>query len=357
MMMTEYWGIRGDDDDDLPSSSDSNIGTRERVAIAAMSVEVPAASSDTRLANSSSSSPFGLNCWQRAWHKCGLRFASMEAEVAFGAYMHSDAIYVALRWPFFALALAYAVFFVADQVYKDESIQAKVRSAPTFFNMVLFGTAWLLTFKVCTGARAHINKVLGSLALLAMLLTCVCFGYVTQFAPELQPTYNFSAMFNNTQSYGPYTFREKGMLIFLGKVQYKMSYGLFFLRSVTIPVTLMLLGLPMRLYLIILVVPFVTALGLIVPAFQMTLAYTEYEIETGLDNLKNAPNEGPFRISATLVAIIVVYISCVVSSLNDESSRRSLFVLHSAMRSQSETLKKDAEFRGYRDVMRSNREA
>ena len=344
-----------------------------------------------------------INCVNKLWHRCGLHFQSAAEEEGFGVYKRNTGVFTSLRWAYFSFAVISIIVLVADMAATGWSTSIAVRACPGAFRVVLFASMWLLSFPSCTNITRRADTIVASLTLLYLLTLCACNVYVTQYAPEYQPQFfNFTLLdsdmefglgnvvFHDWQTqidYGDHTeglclakwavtnasgvcagnvtssfqngddqhlcymhnqtvIVDSAYLSFqfnMGRIQYAMSYGLFFLESLTIPVVLMTVGLPLRLYGPLLSLPFATVLGLLAVAF------------TGaVDNGYSV--KGVFRLCCVLMAAVVLYTSCIVGSFRQERSRRSLFVLHVALQTELDTLSQDVEFRKYREVMRKNRE-
>jgi hypothetical protein len=282
---------------------------------------------------------YELDCWRRAWHRCGLHFPSHEGERAFDDYMRSDHVYSALRWPFLGLALTYLTYLMLAQVFSANVLSDQVRVIPTLLATLQFGTAFLLTLRCCKAARSHVNVVLGTLALLYLAAFCGSSVYLIT-APELQPLYH-----------PPDT---NGTGANLGIMLYTLSYGVFFLEALTIPVVLLVLSLPLRLYGPLVALPALTAFALLLGrALPFVVEFEEDHSLYGADG----PVLGTFRLSCIAALLVIINVACVSSAVVDERARRALFVLHSALQSQSQALEQDAAFRRYREIMRSNREA
>ena len=136
----------------------------------------------------------------------------------------------------------------------------------------------------------------------------------------------------------------------VGATQVALSYGLVFFEGVTIPVGLMILNLPFRVYVLLVMIPTATSLPLAVTRFVLAVLEPNEALEAVAGNIIQA-----LVALLACVGIVVVSVSSVFSVYNQERGWRSLFVLHAAQRTKHRRLEHDAVYRGYRDTLQANR--
>jgi hypothetical protein len=127
--------------------------------------------------------------------------------------------------------------------------------------------------------------------------------------------------------------------------RYVLGYGVFFFEALTVPVTLLMLALPVRLYVMLLVVPAATLVGLLATLLRKGFLQPA------------ARHDDVYFACVVLVAALIVNTACAVRAAAQERVSRKLFLLHSSLQAQAEGLWEDAAFRQYREVMRANRQA
>ena len=122
----------------------------------------------------------------------------------------------------------------------------------------------------------------------------------------------------------------------------------------TMPVTLLLLGIPARMYAMLLVLPGLTAVGLSVKG--LAVVFSDPNLTNSvIEEVNQSLWLGPYNVMTVLCAAIIVYCSSLISAFTYEKSRRTLFVLYCGLQTQQVVLSRDARFRRYRDVMAVNR--
>ena len=349
----------------------------------AASVDLSSQLGHTRAVDSSvlqTSAPALLNCWERAWSRCGLHFESRQSERKFSQYSRNDRFFAALRWPFLWLSLCYVASLVVSIATRKSAPHRStahlvLRGLADMLNAVLFGVAWALSTWRCS--RAHRPTIIASAAIVQVLAFSSVAVYTTQFAPDFQPGFtNFTTGLPGMQYFPPVDSRWIGgvmrgispgegvcvgnstlthdvhvdaVLLWqkdVGALQFFMSYGLFFFDVMMVPVVFLLLNLPFRLYVAVLAVPASTAVFVMGSAISTQLSVGNI---TGLQpQLMGLFNLGVFRVAG-----VVVFASCIAGALSQEHAWRSLFVLHAALRAQSQTLTRDAAYRNVVDANRS----
>ena len=128
----------------------------------------------------------------------------------------------------------------------------------------------------------------------------------------------------------------------LGALQYAISYGIVFTKAATYPIAISLINLPARMYASLMLLPWLTSLSMVL---HFALVNTDALSVTGIEML-----------SFTTLLLLVLYSLSIIGSIYSERSNRSLFILHVALRAQSESLMQDASFRQYRHIIETNRE-
>jgi hypothetical protein len=128
----------------------------------------------------------------------------------------------------------------------------------------------------------------------------------------------------------------ENMLYAQGVMYGILAYASFFFEVLTIPVIFIVLGLPFRLYLCAISIPFL--------AFVMKCCFLF---------------ASPYGINAEYITVfilgLVMFASCIISVFRGEKSRRALFLMYCDLVSRKRDLSKDANFRRYRDILAAHR--
>jgi len=329
-----------------------------------------------------------LSCNSRLFMRYGLHFDSVEAEQKFDSYVHGDDFYSVLKWPFVVCAVAYGVL-TAVSIYIDadwycEDYFCQLDFLFPIISVVLFSTA--ASFGWLPHCRKHSNTTLLAITLTRSIVKGTL-SILEQFRSNGQfeltwfdnstrredpQTHGFNGTefskgclvfsangthvppsyfcWNNTEFYKSYSCIETNALraddTTEGSMQFAVQYSLFFWENLTVPVILMLLGLPFRLYVYAIAVPAIFLVVKLGMAFAMVTEYNDMPTSS----------LGYFMLSAIFAATLIMYTSCFLSVYTSEKSRRKLFILYSALQSQEVKLTRDASFRRYRQKLQTNRE-
>ena len=133
-----------------------------------------------------------------------------------------------------------------------------------------------------------------------------------------------------------------------GSIVYAAQYGLFFWESLTVPVVIMLLELPFRLYVWAIAVPAFFLISKIYLAFSMLTRVELIEWRWLV--------VGYFIQVSIAVASLMMYVSCVLSVLASDQARRKLFAVYGKLQTEEVKLSRDAAFRRYRQKLQHNRQ-
>ena len=141
---------------------------------------------------------------ERQCSRCNLYFPSRFAEAQFSAYVHSDRFFAAAKWPFFALAVAYAVDCAIETAFSDAvGPHAMFRGVESLLKGILFGSAWLFSCPCARTWRRRMNGVVCAVAAVLVLTTCALDVYAAEFVPELQPGSTNFTMGNPHMRFAP----------------------------------------------------------------------------------------------------------------------------------------------------------
>jgi len=138
----------------------------------------------------------------------------------------------------------------------------------------------------------------------------------------------------------------------MGAFLYVSEQGMFFFNMLTVPGSLMALGLPLREY--------VVTLTMLVVAVTVRLFYLFMGTVAQNGFVAGASDSAVVRVGtwgAALLSVdtIVVVACCFASVLSHERSQRSLFVLYCGLQSERIVLERNASTRRYRAAITQNR--
>ena len=255
-----------------------------------------------------------------------------ELDRHFLGFIHSPHFFRALRWPYAvitALELTYALAMVA--------LDDELHAAYPLMTAVLFGTAAALSW-IPRAARYSMVTLtsLGMLSVGAQYMS-VC---IEIFKP---PVFSGNLSHNSTNESlwcmcDVESFEDCPQDcqypadIFLG-----FMYVLPLVQDITIPITLLVLGLPFYLYLWLFGVSVVSWLTTVAAAF----VYSD-PIAAGADMIV------PFAIG------VLLYPMCFITAVVGERARRRMFLKLCSLRNEERHLLNRAKFRGYRQVIAAN---
>eukprot|EP00750_Incisomonas_marina_P023281 INCI5025.6.p1 GENE.INCI5025.6~~INCI5025.6.p1 ORF type:complete len:1135 (+),score=208.66 INCI5025.6:423-3827(+) len=340
-------------------------------------------------------------CWVDFWVRRGMHFGlANHAEERFQAYVHSDEFYAVVKWPFEILGGFHALAAISLAVVGGQwaSGWAAGASALNVADAILYCTAGALGW--WTRGRSKANEIVGWLVAVKLLVMAVSMVLIP-LSPDL--TFNDTDMplFLNDAEVFSGSWEECGLLVesngsaltllapsnecwdavavdqatdvecngqvlvandertalswehvlennfLFGQFLFDLKFGIVFFHLLTMPISLIMLALPFRMYMIALlvavVVTFFVAFARIVDMIELSCFG---EIFGGVTI---------FKLATLLFAAVIVFTSGAISVVQNEKTRRSLFVLYSSLHSQETALTKDANFRKYRDVMLTNR--
>ena len=326
-----------------------------------------------------------LPCIDRLWAKAGLHFPTRHAESQFNAYTSGDGFFGMLKWPFVACAVAQGSYFCANVImvamgscrYSD----CKYVLLYPLSSTLLFGTAAGLGWH--SNLRRHSNSILLTLTIIRSTIMGIVSFVATAQAPEIVAVFwnngdipdelslAGTEMFNSCLVYAvnKSVVPQLDMLCWLnwdeatscfsfrsllaaeavhGSIVYAAQYGLFFWESLTVPVVIMLLELPFRLYVWAIAVPAFFLISKIYLAFSMLTRVELIEWRWLV--------VGYFIQVSIAVASLMMYVSCVLSVLASDQARRKLFAVYGKLQTEEVKLSRDAAFRRYRQKLQHNRQ-
>jgi serine/threonine protein kinase len=309
-----------------------------------------------------------------------------DLERRFDEYMHSDQFYSMLKWPYIGLAVLYLISaFVIIGVMIHERDDNYTDSIGPFYGhqylllglplgecggCLLFGCVSI--FAWTPRLRKNVNSWVLSASLLHGVLQAVStlwngFGseqipnsFVTLFLypSDLKEDWFFvcNTIDNSSTSLANYSaeldaifkqmdFNTSGqnacislisMLRAQGGMYGILAYASFFFEVLTIPVIFIVLGLPFRLYLCAISIPFL--------AFVVKCCF-----------LFASPYGSNVDYITVFILGLVMFASCIISVFRGEKSRRALFLMYCDLVSRKRDLSKDANFRRYRDILAAHR--
>ena len=336
------------------------------------------------------------SCWVRFWSQRHLLFASIAAERAFDTYCRSDGFYRMLRWPYVALCVAYVAYAIGSTVSCEVGdVSCTSACAVPLTSAMLYGGTAVLGW--WHRARRYSNFVVVPLAFVRLVCSAVVAigsGWWVDFSSKSTPAVltssNDGANYlspNSTWSYGyllnatntsaladgtQYCLGEiqlpasaerrfegsisipasvsTGVNIFAaltsqfqyGYAEFALQYGLFFFDALTIPVTLLILGIPFRFYVLLVLIPAATIVAKLVSLVVLSQILVTAFV-------------GNAMVVLLACAAGLVYTSCIVTVFRQERSKRTLFTLYCSLQSEEAKLSRDALFRRYREVLEANR--
>ena len=268
----------------------------------------------------------GCSCWTR--HE--LRFDDRDMERRFVAFLHSDEFFQYLRWPYVVLAVLQLCFTVTMFAVGQQHY-----ALYPFACTVLFGVAALLSW--VRRLRPFSMVTLLTLALVAAGVQCAIVWADLFVATDFNSSGgNFTVCVCDAMLSGECPApcqRKVDEFLFI-------NFLLPLLQDVTIPVTLLVLGLPWYLYVWLLAVSVVSWMGTIDGGLAVCwgVVHTSVLVQIGLSAI---PGLALFPI-------------CVVTAIAGERTRRQMFLKLCSLRTQEKGLLECAMFRGYREALLAN---
>ena len=267
-----------------------------------------------------------FSCWSR--HK--LLFADRNTERRFVSFLHSDAFFRHFRWPF-AVLTALPVVCVVLMLFTMEEMQYSVyRLACT----ALFGAAamfcWVPRF------RRFSTMTLAILGFVAVAVQCAMV-WMQLFTPPTMLTNSSSVVcVCNISLTGQCTMMCRRNIFEIVLVTLLLPL----LQDLTIPVTLLVLGLPFYLYVWIFGLCAISWIGTVAGGFCV---WWDYVVELALPDFWLVVLPG-----------VALYPICAMTAIAGETTRRKMFLQLCNLRSQEINLLEHATFRGYREALMEN---
>ena len=272
---------------------------------------------------------FGLRKLPCAWWtKHRLRFEDHDMERRFVAFLHSEEFFRYLRWPYVALATLQLSFTVAMFAVN----RGRYALSPLAFT-VLFGAAALFSF--LPRAQRFSMITLTTVALLAEIAQCAMVWTDVLYIPVqgMQEIYCLCNVSLSAQC--PSSCQTDWLFWEI------LAYELPLLRDLTVPVTLLVLGLPFYLYVWLVAISVLSWAGTF--AGGLYLYFNFEDVYFTLAEL--------LTLSLPALALFPI---CAITAIAGERMQRQMFLKLCSLRSEESHLLERATFRGYRDALLSN---
>eukprot|EP00750_Incisomonas_marina_P023279 INCI5025.4.p1 GENE.INCI5025.4~~INCI5025.4.p1 ORF type:complete len:1120 (+),score=192.52 INCI5025.4:185-3544(+) len=341
-------------------------------------------------------------CWVDFWVRRGMHFGlANHAEERFQAYVHSDEFYAVVKWPFEILGGFHALAAISLAVVGGQWASGWAAGAVVLnvADAILYCTAGALGW--WTRGRSKANEIVGWLVAVKLLVMVVSMVLIP-LSPDLTFNDTVTPLFLNDAEVFSGSWEECGLLVesngsaltllapsnecwdavavdqatdvecngqvlvandertalswehvlennfLFGQFLFDLKFGIVFFHLLTMPISLIMLALPFRIYVIVLLVPVAVTVAAILARLVDVVhpACGTSSLSAGAD----------FKLVSVVIAAVIAYTSGATSVVQNEKTRRSLFVLYSSLNSQETALTKDANFRKYRSVMQLNRE-
>jgi len=257
-------------------------------------------------------------CAHTWWIRRKLRFADDNVERRFLAFLHSEHFFRYLRWPYVVLAVLYLSFSITMFSLSDAAHAIYPLSVA-----VLFVVAALMSW--VPSMQQYSMLTLTSLAMLSGTIQW-CTAMADNFAAD-----DFCVCFDSNCSVECEANFSYTLL---------PEYILQLFQGLTIPVTLLVLGLPFYLYTWLLGLSAVSWLTSAVAAVVALVDFGEPEQEVAFVPIA--------------VAGLALFPICTASAVMAELARRKMFSNLSELRAQENNLFERATFRGYRQALLAN---
>jgi hypothetical protein len=148
----------------------------------------------------------------------------------------------------------------------------------------------------------------------------------------------------------------------LSSLKWAHSWGFLLLDATTLPILLMCLAIPFRLYLMTVLIPFCGTIVCLVQIHEDDKFYSaalkemmEQNSYLHFEVFASYKFAGQ-RIAGYVLLVLAIYVSCIVSALSHEKYHRSLFTVHIALREKRTILLESADMTKYRYIMQRNRD-
>lgn len=341
-------------------------------------------------------------CWVDFWVRRGMHFGlTRRAEDRFQEYVHSDEFYAVVKWPFEILGVFHAIaaLSLAAAALKWGVVWATGSVALNVADAILYCTAGALGW--WKRGRSRANEIVGWLVAVKLLVMVVSMVLIP-LSPDLTFNETATPLFLNDAEVLSGSVEECGFLVvsngsaltllapsndcwdavaveqatdvecdgqalvanreqtalswkrilennfLFGQFLFDLKFGIVFFHLLTMPISLIMLALPFRMYVIALVVPAVATIS--------TICARLADVVHPACGASDFVAVVDFKLVSVFIAAVIAYTSGVTSVMQNEKTRRSLFVLYSSLHSQETALTKDANFRKYRNVMQLNRD-
>jgi len=347
-----------DDDDDMsPRSTSAAMRARMRTE---SSVET---NHSTRPWLSLTDEPGrDLSYCNRLWTKCRAHFPSNENERRFSLYMHNEDFYRIVRIPYVVICVVKTMVFIAWAIqhvpiatYIDDVFQA-----------VLFFAASVIAFYA--PLRQWSNAILFPLALITAAVTSLNIvfapGELNNFTTWQLPNASlWEAIIHDDKTmqeleHCAHSAGDDKAALFamqVGRVEYISLYGHALFDLATLPVVFIVLGLPVRHYVIIIVIPLLSCITEVCFALLVVTGITHTLCGSACHGDAVWSVLGYYDLVTVVVAGLLVYASCAFSAWRHEMSRRKLFMMYYNLQVTEIKLARDADSRRYRETMLANR--
>ena len=308
-----------------------SINSAQRTTTPLLSAEAPMSVDDAEeVHNQAAVSKCACSCWTRG----RLRFADDKMEDRFVAFLHSHAFFRYLRWPYVVLTTLEVVFGVTML-----AIGQVPYALYPLIRTLMFGAAAL--FSWFSGLRRFSMVTLSALALAGGGVRCAIvwaplFDSMTIVPGNATPAYCVCSVALN-ESCPASCLTTSSVFLF-------SSILLPLVQDLTIPVTLLVLGLPLYLYAWLLGMSIVSWMGTIIGGILLlhSPAYSVHFLSSIL------------HFTLLSFAGLALFPICTITAISGERARRQMFLKLCSLRTQESTLREDATFRGYRQALLAN---
>eukprot|EP00750_Incisomonas_marina_P003811 INCI13414.6.p1 GENE.INCI13414.6~~INCI13414.6.p1 ORF type:complete len:912 (-),score=120.58 INCI13414.6:2319-5054(-) len=360
-----------------------------------------------------------LSCWGSLWHRFGLHFRDHLVERQFMLQrLRSDEYYKPTKWALFGLGIMYLMYglvimtSIIVQPYKGLNFAGLLPNigVPLLKSVLFFGCAaagWVQRWRLPVNALA--TPLIVIISILAFIVVPVLnydrrliwansnFSIPADdslglaFAP-LDSAFRCGILVGPNNTLGDETpegqqvcagsmralesFPEVPVTnhvvtacqsfnfqLGMGSLYFAHTWGFVLMNGMTFPVIMLFFGLPLRLYLVCLLVPMagtLCAIGLVLTDdldYQDVLANMLDENSLlYFEAVKGTTLQSVQRTVAYLMLYLGIYSSCIVAAIAHERYHRSLFTVHTAMRQKRDMLLESEDFHRYRYIMKRNRE-
>ena len=265
------------------------------------------------------------------WTSHNLRFADHDVERRFMTFMHSKQFFRYLRWPYVALATLQLSFTAAMfGVHREHYALYPLAST------LLYGAAAFFSF--CPRLQRYSMVTLTTAALLAAVVQCVTVWADVLYIPVhgLTPNETFCLVSVSVSEQCPSSYQETS------HYWQFLTYELPLLRNLTIPVILLVLGLPFYLYVWLFALCVVSWAGTVAGGLYVCVYFAD-EVYLTLPGFITLASAG-----------LALFPTCAITTIAAERMQRQMFLKLCSLRSEESHLLERATFRGYRDALLAN---